>query len=338
MRCKPQLLLPAIFAAMWVLAAAALMQAQSTGENEQRAGLAHQAATSSTRESEFPTIRTSVNEVQLSFTAKRKGRLVRDLEQQELEVADEGQPPARVGSFWKAQDSTLQTAFVVDVSGSVQFVFKNEKRSAMQFLEKVLHKGDRAAVFSFSDKVGVAQDFTDDQDQLANAIQQLKATRGSTAIFDAVRFASVRLLSIGAPSPSARRAIVLITDGDDNASKSSLADAVRDAQSADVVVYAVQVNADEFDRKSQARKNLKELCNQTGGRLYETDGSQRIAPAFHSIAEELHSQYIVAYTPAGWEANGKFRTVKLRVRRHGVTVHCRAGYYAERTIFPNQDF
>ena len=275
---------------------------------------------------EAPRITSSVNEVQLSFTALHRGRFVTNLDPNDLKLLDDNAPPARIGSFWKTEDLSLKMAFVVDASGSVATSFRTEQSSATRFVEKLLHReGDQAAIVSFTAEPHLDQPFTDDHKQVAAAIKQLHATQQGTAVFDAVLYACERLRS-GAKESRMRRAMVLITDGDDNASHASLAEAIREAQQNDIMIYVVQVNGGIFGRHSPQRTGLQMLADETGGRLFVADVTY--SPAFHQIEEELRFQYVLTYTPAEWQNDGRFRKITLHALRSGIRIHCRPGYYA----------
>lgn len=277
-------------------------------------------------EASLPRISSTVNEVQLSFSAMHRGHFVTDLQTQELKLLDNNTPPARIGSFWKTEDLPLKIAFVVDASGSVATSFRTEQRSANRFLDKLLHRpGDEAAIISFTAEVATDQDFTADRRQLAAAIKGLHATQQGTAIFDALQYACEKLKANGGASAE-RKVIVLLTDGDDNASHSKLIDTVRRAQQNDITMYIVQVNAGIFGKHSKERLGLQVLADETGGKLYEADANY--SPAFKKIEEELRSQYVVTYTPAAWQSDGRFRRISLRALRSGIRIHCRPGYYA----------
>ena len=275
---------------------------------------------------EPPRITSSVNEVQLSFTALHRGHFVTNLDANDLKVLDDNEPPARIGSFWKTQDLALKMAFVVDASGSVATSFRTEQHSAIRFIEKLLRRqDDQAAIVSFTAEPHLDQAFTGDHKQVAAAIKQLHATNQGTAVFDAVLYACERLRS-GPSAVPMRRAMVLITDGDDNASNASLADAIREAQQNDIMIYVVQVNAGIFGKRSAQRTGLEMLADETGGKLLVADIN--FAPAFHQIEEELRFQYVLTYTPSQWQIDGRFRKITLQALRSGIRIHCRRGYYA----------
>jgi Ca-activated chloride channel family protein len=277
-------------------------------------------------ETSLARITSTVNEVQLSFSALHRGHFVTDLQAEELKLLDNNTPPQRIGSFWKTEDLPLKIAFVVDASGSVATSFRTEQRSANRFLDKLLHRErDEATVISFTAEAATDQEFTADRKQLAGAIKNLHATQQGTAIFDALQYACERLRN-NAGSEAVRKVIVLLTDGDDNASHSRLVDAIRKAQQNDVPVYVVQVNSGVFGKQSKERLGLQELTEQTGGKLYEAD--LNYSPAFKKIEEELRSQYVVTYTPSAWQSDGRFRRISLRALRSGIRIHCRPGYYA----------
>jgi Ca-activated chloride channel homolog len=275
-----------------------------------------------------PTITKDVNEVQLAFTAvDHHGKFVTDLADTDLNLLDDKNPPSKVAFFHRQQELPVRVAVVVDVSASVAHVFRTEQRSAVDFLAKVIRPDkDQATVIAFNSQPTVVQDFTSDANALAAAVHELKSTPGATAIYDAVRFACNRLQK-GTSNELWRKAIVLITDGEENSSRAHMADAVAAAQQANVVVFAIYVNTTPSWNSPSGAQVLRQISEPTGGRKLLAGWRGQLASAFAKIEEELRSQYVIGYIPAAWKSDGHFRHIQLKSARRGIHLHYRPGYY-----------
>ncbi|RMG53885.1 MAG: VWA domain-containing protein [Acidobacteria bacterium] len=250
------------------------------------------------------------------------GRLVSTLEASDFLVLDDGVPQA-ITYFSRETQLPLSIALVIDRSQSVRKRFPFERVAATRFLEDVLRHGqDRALVVAFDSNVYLIRDFTDDIPALAAAIRKLTVAGGSS-LFDAVyktcrdKFASH---DIG------RKILIVVTDGEDTTSWATLEQASRMALQTDVIVYAIGIRGIE-----QKTSILKRLTSRTGGRVFSPKTrEEKLAKLFARLQEELRNQYSIGYT-LPHQPDGQFHTLTIRVKRKGMTVSARRGYYAPRT-------
>ncbi len=283
------------------------------------------------------TIVKRVDEVNLLFTVRnKKGEFVKNLTQNDIQVLDDQRPPESVRYFQQQTDLPLRVGLLVDVSGSVFQRFAVEQKAATAFLTKVLHSSsDVAFVAGFDSSVHVAQGLTNDTQALAKAVQSLKPA-GETALYDAVQYACQTLAHANDETP-VRRVVILFTDGMDNRSRLTLEDAIATALRDEVAIYAISINAPEAVFARSGEEALTRLARATGGRVISALTNRQAANAFDSIQQELRSQYALGYKPADFQANGRYRTIKVTVRSRKLRVHARQGYFAqnERRFLPS---
>ncbi len=272
------------------------------------------------------TIRHSVNEVRVVFTVTdRHGHYIKDLQRDDFKVIDD-QKPAGLTSFRSETDLPLQVGLLVDASNSVRDRFKFEQEAAIEFLNAIIRpKYDEAFVVGFDATPEVTQDFTDNTESLSTGVRMLRAG-GGTAMFDALYFACRDKLLKHEQAGSVRRAIILLSDGEDNLSHVTREEAIEMAQRADVIVYTISTNISGM--KGQGDKVLERIADATGGRSFFPFQMRDVSDAFVSIQEELRSQYAVAYKPANFVADGRYRTIQIVAQERGLKVRTRKGYYA----------
>ena len=273
--------------------------------------------------------RITVNEVPLIFTVTDKhGRYIPNLNQSDFALLDDQKAPEKVNRFSQQINLPLRVGIVIDASSSIRSRFQFEQQSAIEFLLEVLKaQGDRAFVMGFDVTPTVTADWTADPDRLQTGINKLRPG-GGTALFDAVYTACRdKLLTERGPEP-VRKAIILISDGDDDQSRVYLSEAVKECERADTIIYAISTNW--TPSRGQGDKVLQQLSEQTGGEVFFPPNVEEMATSFKSIAEELRSQYELVYTPADFKTDGAFRTIYLYCYDRRYTVHARAGYFAPR--------
>jgi Ca-activated chloride channel homolog len=275
-----------------------------------------------------PTIVTRVNEVNVVFTVTDKhGRYVRDLKKNDFKIIDDGKPALEIRSFRAETDLPLEAGLLIDASNSIRDRFKFEQEAAIEFLNQTLRrKYDRAFVVGFDATPEVTQDFTDSTEALSIGIRALRPG-GGTALFDALYFASRDKLLKSSPNGAVRRAIILLSDGDDNQSHVTREEAIEMAERAEVVVYTISTNL-MGSGGHHGDKILERIAEATGGRSYVPFQLTEVANAFASIQEELRSQYAVSYKPADFRPDGRFRTIEITAKQKGLRVRSRRGYYA----------
>ena len=279
-------------------------------------------------ESEIPKIRTTTNEVNVLFTVTDKhGRHITDLKQTDFRVVDDKKPVEEVRSFHNETNLPLQVGLLIDASNSVRDRFKFEQQAAIEFLNQTVRpRYDLAAVIGFDDTPDVTQDFTDNTEALARGVRELRPG-GGTALFDALFYTCRdKLMKVRQTGPT-RRAIILVSDGDDTHSHVTREEAIEMAQRADVIVYTISTNVN--GTKGTGDKVLERIADATGGRAFFPFQMRDVANAFAEIEQELRSQYALSYRPADFRADGRFRTIEIVANDHkNLRVRARRGYYA----------
>lgn len=272
--------------------------------------------------------RRQVNEVTVMFTASQKGKFVADLQRNDVQVRDDKRPPAEVMDFRNEQNLPLRLGLLVDTSGSVSDHFRFETQAASQFAKEVAdNQHDRVFVAGFSHRMRVTQDFTNDPAKVSRGLEKLHDDQGDTAVFDAVVRACKKLADSGDQQPVAR-VLVLLSDGDDNASRATLKDVAEIAQSEEVTIYTVSTNPRGLNLIGD--EALQKLAEQSGGRGLFPGSKKQVTKAFDRIRDELRNRYAVSYRPAEFKPDGHFRHIRIVARRFGkkLHVHARQGYYA----------
>ena len=274
------------------------------------------------------TIRTFVNEVNVVFTVTDKhGRYVKDLKKDDFRVIDDSRPASEIRSFHSENDLPLQVGLLVDASNSVRDRFKFEQEAAIEFLNQTVRpKSDKAFVVGFDVTPEVTQDFTDNTEALSHGVRELRPG-GGTAMYDALYFACRdKLLKQGQSGP-VRKAIILLSDGDDNQSHVTREESIEMAQRAEVIVYTISTNITGTRRSGD--KVLERIADATGGRAFFPFQLNDVANAFTEIQDELRSQYALSYKPVDFRADGRFHTIEILAQnKKGLKVRSRHGYYA----------
>ncbi|MBZ5718975.1 MAG: VWA domain-containing protein [Acidobacteriia bacterium] len=276
------------------------------------------------------TIRRTVNEVNVVFTVTDKhGRYVKDLKKDDFRVIDDNRPALEIRSFHNETDLPLQVGLLVDASNSVRDRFKFEQESAIEFLNQTVRRQyDKAFVVGFDVTPEVTQDFTDNTEELSRGVRALRPG-GGTAMYDALYFAcrDKLLKAQETQSGPVRRAIILLSDGDDNQSHVTREEAIEMAQRAEVIVYTISTNV--TGSRQRGDKVLERIADATGGRAFFPFQINDVANAFAEIQDELRSQYALSYKPADFATDGRFRTIEILAQNHkNLRVRSRHGYYA----------
>jgi Ca-activated chloride channel homolog len=281
----------------------------------------------SNTDSGAPTFHVGVNEVSLIFTVSDKhGHYVPNLGQNDFALLDDQKAPERVNSFHQQINLPLRVGIVIDASTSIRSRFQFEQESATEFLLQVLKaKNDRAFVMGFDVTPTVTTDWTNDQDALETGINKL-SPGGGTALFDAVYVACRDKLGTSRGPEPVRKAIILISDGEDNQSRVYLPEAVKECERAETIIYAISTNW--TPSRGEGDKVLQELADQTGGEVFFPPSVEEMATSFKDIEEELRSQYALVYTPANFVANGAYRTIYLYCYDRRYSVRAKKGYFA----------
>lgn len=268
-----------------------------------------------------------VTRVNLLFTVSdKKGRFVNDLTQNDFQIL-ENKKPQSIVQFTSESNLPLRLAILIDTSNSIRERFKFQQEAATDFINTVIRpREDKAAVVSFDMSAELVADLTDDTDKLAAAIRGLRPG-GGTALYDAIFFACRDKLMQDQPMEKYRRAMVILSDGEDNQSRWTREQALEMAHKADVVIYAISTNRTGIE--SDGDKVLKYFAQETGGLAFFPFKAQDMAQDFENIANELRHQYAVLFRPEPFKADGLYHAVKVVVKnRKDLVVRARHGYYA----------
>lgn len=286
-----------------------------------------------------PVIKSEVTLVNLFATVRDKNhRVVTDLKQDDFKVSEDGKEE-KVAFFSKEMALPITLGLLLDTSGSEQFMLSAIQDAGGRFMRRVLKKGDEAMVISFDSDVDLLSDFTDDKNILDRAINKARINipgggslagnpgpvgGGSitgTALYDAIYLACGDKLN----GEAGRKAIVIVTDAQDEGSKVKLEEAVEAAQRTDTVIHILMVADPRYGGNMSVAHRLTE---DTGGRLIVIRSERNLEEAFDQISEELRSQYTLGYYPTNTARDGKFRKIKVEMANHDLKVLARKGYYA----------
>jgi VWFA-related protein len=277
------------------------------------------------------TIKKRVDEVNVLFIATdRHGKFVRNLNQADFAILDDHKPVESILNFRRETDLPIELGLLIDVSGSVEGRFEFEKDAAIGFLQHLIRPGyDRAFVVGFNKESRLTQDFTDKVPLLAAGVQRLN-NGGGTALYDAIYKACKEKLLHDEESSDhpIRRALVILSDGEDNQSDRTRAQAIEMAQRAQVLVYAI--STDDSGLILRGDKVLEDIASATGGRAFFPYKMKDITHSFASIEDELRSQYDVSYKPTDFDADGRYRSIQITALKKDLQVRARRGYYAPR--------
>ncbi len=268
------------------------------------------------------------NEVNLIFTVTDKhGHYISNLQQSDFSLQDDGRAPAKVNSFTQQINLPLRVGVLIDTSTSIRTRFQFEQQSASEFLLQILKaKSDRSFVMGFDSTPTVTQDWTNNIDGLETGINRLRPG-GATALFDAVYTACRdKLLSGARDREPVRKAIVLLSDGDDNQSRVYEDEAIKECQRAETIIYAISTNW--TPSRGKGDDVLTKMATETGGQVFFPPSVEEVSNSFHSIEEELRSQYALSYTPADFKTNGAFRPIYLFCNNRRYEARARKGYFA----------
>jgi VWFA-related protein len=276
------------------------------------------------------TIKVQVNEVNLIFTVTdKKGKFITGLKRENFGLLDDGRPPLAVLRFTQQTNLPLRVGIMLDTSSSIRQRFQFEQDSAVEFLLQILHRDDRAFVEGFDIQTDLAQDFTNNIDLLNQGIRRLRPG-GGTALFDALyKTCKDQMLTLQ-ETGAVRRALILVSDGDDNYSRVQESDAIKMCQRADTIVYTISTNISPS--KDKGDDVLRQISEATGGMPFYPIKLEDVAIGFHNIEEELRSQYHLVYRPANLKMDGAFRTIYLQATDPRYHVRAQKGYFAPRPL------
>ena len=265
-------------------------------------------------------------EVDLFFTVTDKhGNFVTGLQQQNFGLLDNGRPPERVIRFVQQTNLPLRVGIMIDTSSSIRQRFPFEQQAAIDFLLQVMHPKDRAFVEGFDVQLDLEQDFTNRIDLLDTGISKLRPG-GGTALFDSLyKTCRDQMLTLQQTS-DVRKALVLVSDGDDDYSRATESDAIKMCQRAQTIVYTISTNTGPS--KDKGDDVLTRISEATGGQTFFPTRIQEVARGFLNIEAELRSQYSLVYVPSDFKQDGSFRTIYLQSLDPRYAVRAEKGYFA----------
>jgi VWFA-related protein len=290
------------------------------------------------------TVRLGTELVDLLFTAvDRNNHIISDVRREDVTVLEDGRPQ-QVFTFKRETTLPINIAILMDLSGSQEFTFPQEKMAAGSFLRSIIRPGkDFASILTFQDDVELVQGLTSRLDTLNRAFDEIQYSRRfgvsstrrqATALYDAVYVTADEVLgheerrSAMSEDSITRRACILLTDGVDNASTRKIEDAIARAWRAGVVIYSIGIG-DRFRFEGIREDVLRRLSEETGGRAYFPHGPDDLLDDFRQIESEMRSQYLIAYSPSNTSRDGSFRRIEVRLAgREDIRVIHRRGYYA----------
>jgi Ca-activated chloride channel family protein len=269
-----------------------------------------------------PTFRTGTQVVSLFATVvDAQKRLVPGLLQEEFEVFDNEKPQPIV--YFDNSVQPITVVVMLDTSGSMTLTIDLLKQAAEQFLIR-LSKEDKGKVGAFNDKIQIGSHFTSNRDELISDVKDLDFGNG-TRLWDALGASLDELKGI-----EGRRVILVFTDGDDTQSRMSQGSVIDRARAEEVMVYAIGLESSYFNGqrmvKSKPDRGLRKVADETGGGYFELEKTAELAPTFTRIAQELHSQYVIGFTPM--VLDGRVHKLALKMKQPGMTARARRSYLA----------
>lgn len=306
-------------------------------------------------EDEVERVETDLTNILFTATDRNK-RFVTSIRQEDIRVLEDGQPQ-QVFAFHRETDLPLSLAILVDVSASEERTLPEEKSAAQQFVDSVIRQQkDEVAVLSFTGDATLEQGLTGNPSRVRRAIDHIEfqppsgyiggglvvpgtppingdSRAGSTAIWDSIWVTSREVLS--ETSDKTRRAIILLTDGQDTSSRMKMNEAVDSALKADAIIFAIGIGDNYFEGVDEG--SLRKITERTGGRAYFPRNEEDLRAAFAQIQDELRSQYLIAYSPSNKAKDGTFRKVQIDIvnpdlRRENLRLTYRQGYFARSAV------
>jgi VWFA-related protein len=298
-------------------------------------------------------VRVETDLTNILFTAvDKQKRFVTTLKQEDITISEDGQPQ-QVFTFARQTDLPLSLAILVDTSISEERTLPIEKAAASSFVDEVIRPNkDEAAVISFTGESTLEQSLTGSASRIRRALDGVQfvppsgyigsgqvagtppisgtnqSVQGSTAIWDAIWVTSDEVLS--ETSDKTRRAIILLTDGQDTSSHKHMDEAIDRALKSDAVIYAIGIGDEYYDGINKGA--LRKISERTGGRAFFPDNESDLRAAFAQIQEELRSQYLIAYSPTNKNKDASFRKVQIDIsnpelRKQNLRLTYRQGYF-----------
>jgi Ca-activated chloride channel family protein len=287
-------------------------------------------ATGQDLEVDRPQFRVGVNTVSVAVTLlDKKGRLVTGLDEDNFTIFEDG--VEQDIEFFAHGELPLKMVILLDVSTSMRQKLPMAQEAAIGFVES-LKPGDEVQVVEFGERVLTLVEFTSDFDDVANAIRSTKV-KGATALYRAM-YVSIKDLEAYRRDALDRRAVVVLSDGNDTVSRLGFEDVKAQARRSNVIIYAISLRASRADLKKEKYRNAKYeldmLARESAGTSYAPEKLKDLAGVYEEIATELKSQYSLGYVSTNSEHDGKWRRLQILTAASGTVVRVREGYYAPR--------
>ncbi|MGA9996974.1 MAG: VWA domain-containing protein [Pyrinomonadaceae bacterium] len=313
----------------------------NVAEGQQQTGQKPSAQPTPTPQDQDPTgLVVDIRRVRLPIAVvDKKGQLVYGLTKDDFVILEDKQPQA-IETFSDEHDNRilLYVGVLMDTSPSTAGKLKFEQESAMNFIQNVARpRKDRVAFVTFDDEINLRQDFTDKLDLLDRAVFGVKKTGKQTALYDAIwQFCDEKMRSA-----QGKRALVIITDGEDTYSRATLRDAIDIAQRTETTIFAISTKegfagtvpgVEAKTVQTKADKDLVRLCEETGGTAFFTGDMLALERSFSKIAKEIRTQYLITYRPTNDTYDGSFRRIEVRLANGNdkLRVRTKVGYKAVR--------
>jgi len=276
------------------------------------------AAAVAAQQPQGPTFKAGTQVVSLFVTvADAQKRLVPDLTKEDFEVFDNEKPQAL--TYFDNSIHPITVVVMLDTSGSMTLTIDLLKRAAEQFLIRLL-PDDKAKVGAFNDKVQISARFSNNRDQLISAVKDLDYGNG-TRLWDAVAMSLDELKGI-----DGRKVILVFTDGDDTSSKVGLGSMIDRARAEEVMVYAIGLESQFMNQRTKPDGGLRKIADETGGGYFELKKTADLAPTFTKVASELHSQYVIGFSPT--LLDNRVHKLIVKMKPAGLTARARKSYVA----------
>ncbi len=290
------------------------------------------------------TLKVNVNLVSLYFTVHdKRGALIPHLTKDDFTILED-KAPQKIKNFTAENDQPLTLGILLDTSGSQQNVLPLEQQAGAAFLSRVLRSKDEAFLISFDVNLDLLSDYTNNARALARAMDKAEINVGTggmggmpsgtpkgTLLYDAVYSATHEKLQ----QETGRKAIIILSDGEDQGSVMKLQGAIEAAQKANTIIYVLLIADRGFYGRGMYTMgysgdyDMKKLSEETGGRVIEVGNSgKKLEAAFSQIEEELRTQYVASYTPTNAKLDGSYRKIEIGVKGDGLKAQSRKGYYA----------
>ncbi len=254
-----------------------------------------------------------------ALVVDKDGRPQLGLEADNFTVLEDGVEQT-IARFERVDNLPIHVQVMIDVSASMDPQIETTQRAALSFFQQAITPKDRGSLVTFNDHPHMAVKFTNEVDELAGGLAGLKAERG-TALYDAVIFGLYYMNGL-----KGQRAMLILSDGKDEASRFSFDNTLEYARRAGVAIYTIGLGIDGKGTKP-ARKSLTQIAEETGGRSYFIDDATELGQIYEAILEELRSRYLIAYQSTNADTSGPFRTIELRSKAPGTTAKTMHGYY-----------